>query len=108
MEAPLAPPYSFHASAGFIQVTSRFKTYIAAVVVAAAVVGALTLFWTGLWPDIGGYAGLGLWVAIVMFGASSSVRMPGGTVVDVSMAPLIAAAVLGGPTAAVFAAVFGV
>ena len=51
--------------------------------------------------------GLLFWVAIVALGSSSSVRMPGGTLVDVGIAPLLACAVLGGPTAAIVAAAIG-
>ena len=43
-----------------------------------------------------------------LLGSSSSVRMPGGTIVDVGIAPLIACAVLGGPAAGVAAAAIGV
>src|SRR6266513_1164698 len=86
---------------------SRFRAYIAAVTTVAIVTGVLGLALAPLWPPIGGLAGLIFWVAVVIFGSSASVRMPGGTVVDVGIAPLLACAVLGGPAAAVIAAAIG-
>jgi len=44
---------------------------------------------------------------VIALGTSNSVRMPGGTIVDVSTAPLLAFVVLGGPAAATVAAAVG-
>jgi putative nucleotidyltransferase with HDIG domain len=85
----------------------RFKAYIAAVTTVGVVLGAATLLTSPLWPSLGGPSGLIFWIAVVLLGASSSVRMPGGTIVDVSTAPLLACAFLGGPAAAAVAAAIG-
>jgi hypothetical protein len=85
----------------------RFKAYITAVTAVAVIVGVVGLTLSPLWPSIGGPVGLVFWVAVVVLGSSASVRMPGGTVVDVGIAPLVACAVLGGPSAAVVAAALG-
>ncbi len=87
--------------------TTRLKVYLAAVTTTAAVVGVYGLAVAPLWLPIGDVGGLAFWVALVIFGSSSSVRMPGGTVVDVGIAPLVACAVLGGPSAAIIAAALG-
>jgi HD-GYP domain-containing protein (c-di-GMP phosphodiesterase class II) len=87
--------------------TSRFKAYIAAVTAIAAVVALYGIAVAPLWPPIADAGGLVFWVALVVFGSSSSVKMPGGTVVDVGIAPLVACAVLGGPSAAIVAAAIG-
>src|SRR4051794_5756929 len=84
-----------------------FKAYIGAVTVLAVVIGAFGLAIAPLWPAIGDPIGLTFWLIIVLLGSSASVRMPGGTLVDVGIAPLVACAVLGGPTAAVVAATVG-
>src|SRR6478609_2524477 len=85
----------------------RFKAYITTVTAVAVFVGVVGLTLSPLWPPIGGPAGLLFWVVVVALGSSASVRMPGGTVVDVGIAPLVACAVLGGPAAAVVAAALG-
>ncbi len=72
-----------------------------------AAVGAATLIRPDLWAPIGGTPGLIFWVVVVAAGSSSPVRMPGGTMVDVGVAPVVAAAVLGGPVAAVCVAILG-
>ena len=33
--------------------------------------------------------GLGFWIVVIALGTSNSVRMPGGTIVDVSIAPVL-------------------
>ena len=71
------------------------------VVVASAFAGCLFAVLTGmLRPDIGGMPGVLVWIAIAILAAAAPVRMAGGTVVDVTSAPVVAAAVLGGPVAA--------
>ena len=47
------------------------------------------------------------WTAAVALSAAVPVRMPGGAIVNVGLAPLLAAAALGGPTAAVVVAAVG-
>src|SRR3954451_23189317 len=83
-----------------------FKAYIGAVTVLAVVIGAFGAI-APLWPAIGDPIGLAFWVVVVLLGSSASVRMPGGTLVDVGIAPLVACAILGGPAAAVVAATLG-
>jgi putative nucleotidyltransferase with HDIG domain len=52
--------------------------------------------------------GLVFWIVLTAAGASLAVRMPGGTVVDVGFAPLVAAMSLGGPVVAGLVALLGV
>ena len=87
--------------------TTGFRAYIAAVTVLGVAAGVIWLAIAPLWPSIGGPEGLVFWIVIVTLGSSASVRMPGGTVVDVGIAPLVACAVLGGPAAAVLASALG-
>jgi hypothetical protein len=56
---------------------------------------------------IGGLAGVVFWTIVVMAAAVAPVRMPGGALVDVTIAPVMAAAILGGPFAAVVVSVVG-
>ena len=86
----------------------RLRALLIVVTTTAVVVGAWAVSSTSLWPSIGGPVGVAFWVVLVALGSSSSVRMPGGTVVDVGIAPLLACAVLGGPAAATIAAAIGV
>jgi putative nucleotidyltransferase with HDIG domain len=44
--------------------------------------------------------GTAYWTALILVGSSLAVRMPGGSVVDVAFAPLLAATNLGGPAVA--------
>jgi hypothetical protein len=52
-------------------------------------------------------AGVGFWVVVCMFAAALPVRMPGGMLVSLSIAPILAVANLGGPGAAVWVALLG-
>jgi hypothetical protein len=56
---------------------------------------------------ISGWAGLAFWVFVVAMSAAVPVRMPGGALVNVVIAPIVAVAALGGPAAAVIAAAIG-
>jgi putative nucleotidyltransferase with HDIG domain len=51
--------------------------------------------------------GLGFWILITLFAGALPVRMPRGTLVSVSIAPIWAAMALGGPVAAGWVAVIG-
>jgi putative nucleotidyltransferase with HDIG domain len=53
------------------------------------------------------FAGLAFWVAIALFASALPVRMPGGMLIAVSIAPVMAAAELGGPAAAAWVALLG-
>jgi hypothetical protein len=51
--------------------------------------------------------GVVFWVVLTLAGSSLSVRMPGGSSIDVTFAPMVAAMSLGGPAAAAWAGLFG-
>jgi putative nucleotidyltransferase with HDIG domain len=51
--------------------------------------------------------GVILWVGLTLVGSSLAVQMPGGMVVDVAFAPVIAAVNLGGPVAAAWVGLLG-
>jgi len=65
------------------------------------------------WPvdsfdgPISGFFALAFWVAVALIAAGSPVHVPRGSLVSVSAAPVIAAGILGGPTAAAIVAVVG-
>src|SRR3954454_9192524 len=93
------------------------KLYITGVVAAGAIaLGATTLAIPvdGLigapFAVFGPYSiGVGLlfWTVVTLVASALPVRMPRGTLVGVSIAPLIAATVLGGPTAGAWVALLG-
>ena len=86
---------------------SRLRLLVA-LVGAAAVLACLVAIL--LWPlrsEIGGYPGLAFWVSVVFLGAAAPVRMTGGAVVDVTIAPVLAATALGGPAAGAVVALIG-
>jgi hypothetical protein len=56
---------------------------------------------------LGVFAGLTFWVVITVFASALPVRMPRGTIVSVSIAPIVAAMALGGPVAAGWVAALG-
>ena len=62
---------------------------------------------TGQPTGIGVLAGLVFWTVITLFASALPVRMPRGTLVSVSIAPIVAAMVLGGPVAAGWVAAIG-
>jgi putative nucleotidyltransferase with HDIG domain len=51
--------------------------------------------------------GVGFWALITLFASAFPVRMPRGTLVSVALAPIVAAAILGGPVAAGWVAALG-
>lgn len=53
------------------------------------------------------FLGLFFWVAVSLFASALPVRMPGGMLIAVSIAPVMAAANLGGPAAAAWVALLG-
>jgi putative nucleotidyltransferase with HDIG domain len=57
-------------------------------------------------PD-GLWLGILFWIVLTLIGSSLSVRMPGGTMVDVGFAPVVAAMSLGGPIVAGLVAMLG-
>jgi HD-GYP domain-containing protein (c-di-GMP phosphodiesterase class II) len=86
---------------------AKLKALIASVVIAAVVIAGIVLVTVPLGPDIGGWQGVLFWTAIVALTSSVPVRMPGGALVNVDTAPILAAAALGGPSAAVIVAAVG-
>jgi putative nucleotidyltransferase with HDIG domain len=100
--------------------SNALKLYIGALVVATLVVLLATSFLFAIHPEIGiefdGNAGIsgpekllgvGFWIVVSLFASALPVRMPGGMMVTVSIAPIIAVANLGGPAAAVWVGVLG-
>jgi len=65
------------------------------------------LIWVPVHADIAGPLGISFWIIFAAVCAAAPVRMVGGTVVDVTIAPLVAAAVLGGPAAVAVVALVG-
>jgi HD-GYP domain-containing protein (c-di-GMP phosphodiesterase class II) len=51
-------------------------------------------------PEVGILLGVGFWTVLTLFAGALPVRMPRGSLVSVSMAPIIGAMALGGPVAA--------
>jgi len=85
----------------------RVGPVIVAMVGAAATLSLIAIGTSPLRADIGGPVGLLFWIAVVAVSAAAPVRMPGGTLVNVTSAPVIAVAVLGGPGAAAIVALVG-
>jgi putative nucleotidyltransferase with HDIG domain len=95
----------------------QLKLYIIGVVTAGAVALAVTTLLIPIdsrigagFEDFGQYstaAGLIFWTIATLVASALPVRMPRGTLVGVSIAPLIAATALGGPTAGAWVALIG-
>ena len=94
------------------------KLYIAGVVALSALALIATTFTYPIEQPIGfafdvfgsyaPIAGLAFWSALTLASSALPVKMPRGTMVAVSTAPLIAATLLGGPTAGAWVALIGV
>jgi putative nucleotidyltransferase with HDIG domain len=95
----------------------QLKLYIIGVVTAGAVALAVTTLLIPIdsrigagFEDFGQYStavGLIFWTIATLVASALPVRMPRGTLVGVSIAPLIAATALGGPTAGAWVALIG-
>jgi putative nucleotidyltransferase with HDIG domain len=95
----------------------QLKLYIIGVVTAGALALAVTTLLIPIdarigagFEDLGQYAtaaGLIFWTIATLVASALPVRMPRGTLVGVSIAPLIAATALGGPTAGAWVALIG-
>src|SRR5215203_2637523 len=95
----------------------QLKLYIIGVVAAGALALGATTLVIPVDPQIGGgferfgsYAtavGLAFWTLVTLLASALPVKMPRGTLVGVSIAPLIAATALGGPTAGAWVALLG-
>jgi HD-GYP domain-containing protein (c-di-GMP phosphodiesterase class II) len=77
------------------------------VIGAAVLVGAFCFASFPIEPAIGGWQGLLFWTAVVGLSSATPVRMPSGALVNLTVAPIVAAAALGGPAAAVVVALVG-
>ena len=96
---------------------TKLKLYIIGVVATGAIalvattllipVGAEIGLTIAPFGDLPPPAGLVFWCAITLVASALPVRMPRGTMVGVSIAPLIAATILGGPTAVAWVALIG-
>src|SRR5215207_936409 len=95
----------------------QLKLYIIGVVAAGALALGATTLAIPVDPRIGyGFAFLGpnstaaglvFWTLVTLVASALPVRMPRGTMVGVSVAPILAATVLGGPTAGAWVAFIG-
>src|SRR3954447_20170225 len=95
----------------------QLKLYIIGVVAAGAIALVATTLLVSVDPQIGaGFTALGaaavpvgliFWTLVTLLASALPVRMPRGTMVAVSIAPLIATAALGGPTAVGWVALVG-
>lgn len=87
--------------------TRRLRLLLVAVPVAATFVFVVSLVSWPLQPAIQGPYGLAFWVALSLLATASPVRVPRGPFVSVSAAPIVAAGVLGGPSAAAVVSAIG-
>ena len=76
------------------------------VAVAVIVIAAATSFFP-IRPAIGGAGGLAFWTVATLFASAMPVRLPRGSIVSVSAAPILASMILGGPVAAAIVAFLG-
>lgn len=76
------------------------RIVIALVTVAAAVALAAAVLLFPIRDEIGGAQGLAFWIVLTLVASALPVRFPGGYLVSVSTAPILASMVLGGPAAA--------
>ena len=83
------------------------RRLILACAVAAAIAVAAAALLFPIHGEIGGLPGLIFWTGLTLIGSALPVRLPRGTVVSVSAAPVIATIVLGGPFAAAIVAAIG-
>jgi putative nucleotidyltransferase with HDIG domain len=88
-------------------VNTRVRSLILATSAAAAVAVAAAALFFRVSPEIHGIGGIAFWVMLTVGSGALPVRLPQGTVVSVSAAPLIASLVLGGPIAAAIVAAIG-
>jgi putative nucleotidyltransferase with HDIG domain len=95
----------------------RLKLYITGVVATGALALVVTTLLFPVNQAIGGsftlfgdqasLAGIVFWCIVTLLASALPVQMPRGTMVGVSVAPLMAATVLGGPTAGAWVALIG-
>jgi putative nucleotidyltransferase with HDIG domain len=88
-------------------VNTRVQSLILATTAAAAIAVAAAALLFDLRPEIHGAGGVAFWVVLTLASGALPVRLPQGTVVSVSAAPVIASFVLGGPLAGAIVAAIG-
>jgi putative nucleotidyltransferase with HDIG domain len=88
-------------------VPSRIWVLVSSITAAAVISFAAAVFAFPIRPTIDGWVGIGFWCALTLVGSALPVRMPRGTLVSVSLAPVMASVVLGGPAAAALVAALG-
>ena len=96
---------------------TKLKLYIIGVVAVGAIALVATTHLIPVWDGMSlteapfgldaPLAGLTFWCIVTLVASALPVRMPRGTMVGVSLAPLIAATFLGGPTAGAWVALIG-
>jgi putative nucleotidyltransferase with HDIG domain len=92
----------------------RLGVLIATAALASGALLASAAFWCPVGAGIsikgapnGPLLGVGFWIALTVVGASLTVRMPGGSFLDLGFAPIVAAMSLGGPSVAGVVALLG-
>lgn len=84
------------------------RLILATTTAAAVAVAAVALIYPQpLYPEIQGLGGVAFWMILTLASGALPVRLPQGTVVSVSAAPVIASIVLGGPLAGAIVAAIG-
>ena len=86
--------------------TRALKALVLVIVTASAVALAVTSLSFQV-PQAFGLEGVAFWTFLTLLSSAAPVRLPGGTRVSVSTSPILAAAFLGGPTAAGWVAAVG-
>ena len=85
----------------------RVRLLLALVIPTGVLLAAGSLATHRFADQIAGGEGLLFWLVVVALCSAAPVRMPGGSIVDVAIAPVIAVAILGGPAAAALVAMVG-
>jgi putative nucleotidyltransferase with HDIG domain len=86
---------------------TRLRLYIITTAAAASVMLAAAIVVWPVRPEIGGIFGILFWTALTFLASVLPVRLPNGLIVSVAFAPLVAAMVLGGPTAMALVSMLG-
>jgi putative nucleotidyltransferase with HDIG domain len=81
-------------------VSRSLQLLLTAVITTAVIVMVGFIVGVPIPSDFGGFAGLSYWTAVTLIASAFPVRMPRGTIVSVAIAPILAVAAVGGPTAA--------
>jgi hypothetical protein len=85
----------------------NLRLTLTGVIGGASAIGLACLLTIPIYPELGGSTGLVFWLLVALLCSAVPVRMPGGAFVNLVTAPIVAAAALGGPTAAVLIAAIG-